>query len=88
MSSLEEFGIEQMTYEDRAYEGSRFSEVQEALFANPYQIVWGREGEKALPVHAVTLDGVLRGILPFGFPTYSGERPNAPSTPGPTCAGE
>jgi len=30
------FGIEAITDEDRAYRGSRFSEVCEALFANPY----------------------------------------------------
>ena len=68
MNSLEQFGTEQTTDEDCAYKGSRFSEVREAIFANPYQRVWGREGEKALPVYAVTLGGVLRGILPFGAP--------------------
>ena len=31
------FGIEGTTDEDRAYRGSRFSDVREALFANPYQ---------------------------------------------------
>jgi len=30
------FGIEGITDEDRAYGGSRFAEVREALFANPY----------------------------------------------------
>ena len=30
-------GAEQVTEEDRAYVGSRFSEVRAALFANPYQ---------------------------------------------------
>lgn len=60
------FGIEQITEEDRAYKGSRFSEVRGALFANPYQKVWGRAGEPPLPVYEVTLSSVLRGILPFG----------------------
>ena len=36
------FGIEGVTDEDRAYSGSRFSDVCEALFANPYQRTWGR----------------------------------------------
>ncbi|HEV2688113.1 MAG TPA: hypothetical protein VGV35_06150, partial [Bryobacteraceae bacterium] len=45
-----------------------FSEVRDALFANPYQRVWGREGEPPLPVYEVTLGSVLRGILPFGKP--------------------
>ena len=43
------FGIEGTTDEDRADRGSRFSEVCEALFANPYQRTWGAEGEPPLP---------------------------------------
>jgi hypothetical protein len=66
--SLEDFGTEQTTDEDRAYSGSRFSEVRDALFTNSYQRVWGRDGEPALPVREVTLGSVLRGILPFGAP--------------------
>jgi len=62
----EYFGTEQTTEEDRAYRGSRFSEVRDALFANPYQRVWGRDGEPLLPTYEVTLMSVLRGILPFG----------------------
>ena len=60
----EGFGAEQVTEEDRGYRGSRFSEVRDAVFANPYQKVWGRAGEPPLPVYAVTLTGVLRGALP------------------------
>jgi hypothetical protein len=43
-------GTEQVTEEDRAYRGSRFSEVRDAIFANPYQRVWGSAGEPALPI--------------------------------------
>jgi hypothetical protein len=68
VNSSQEFGTEQITDQDRAYSGSRFSELRGAVFANPYQRVWGREGEKPLPLYAVTLGGVLRGILPFGAP--------------------
>jgi hypothetical protein len=32
--SLEDFGTERTTDEDRAYTGSRFSEVSDALFTN------------------------------------------------------
>jgi hypothetical protein len=60
------FGTEAVSEEDRAYSGSRFSEVRDALFANPYQEVWGRDGEFALPVYKVSLPSFLRGILPFG----------------------
>jgi hypothetical protein len=64
------FGTEQFTDEDRAYKGSRFSEVRDALFANPYQKVWGGEGEPPLPAYEITLLSVLRGILPFGRPYF------------------
>ncbi|HXO22431.1 MAG TPA: hypothetical protein VOA87_21120 [Thermoanaerobaculia bacterium] len=62
-------GTQQMTDEDRAYNGSRFSAVRDALFANPYQKVWGGAGEPPLPTYAVTLGSLLRGILPFGRPS-------------------
>jgi hypothetical protein len=62
------FGSEQMTDEDRAYRGARFAEVRDAVFANPYQRVWGKSGEPPLPVHQVTLAGVLRGALSIGLP--------------------
>jgi hypothetical protein len=57
----DDFGIEQITQEDRAYNGSRFSELREATFANPYQKVWGRDGEPPLPHYEVTLANLLRG---------------------------
>lgn len=65
----EYLGSEQMTAEDRAYRGSRFSEVRDAVFANPYQKVWGAGGEPPLPVYPVSLASVARGILPFGRPS-------------------
>lgn len=61
-------GIEGFTEEDARFAGSRFAEVRDAAFANPYQEVWGAEGEPPLPVYRVTLGSVLRGILPFGKP--------------------
>ena len=61
-------GIEAITDEDRAYAGSRFSDVREALFANPYQRTWGAAGEPPLPVHPVTLSNLLYGVLPGGPP--------------------
>jgi hypothetical protein len=62
------FGIEQVIEEDRAYSGSRFSEVRAAIFANPHQEVWGREGTAPLPCYETKLSNVLRRILPFGQP--------------------
>ena len=67
------FGIEQITGEDRAYNGSRFQDMREAIFAGPYQKVWGREGEPPLPHYEVTLANLLRGILPFGKHYYFGQ---------------
>jgi hypothetical protein len=58
-----DFGIETITDQDRAYKGSRFSEVRDAIFANPYQPVWG---SAPLPLYKTTLRSVLKGILPFG----------------------
>jgi hypothetical protein len=63
-----DLGIQELTDEDRAYRGSRYRDVVDALFANPYQRVWGREGEPPLPVYDVTLGSVLRGVLPLGPP--------------------
>lgn len=62
------FGSVQMTEEDRSYQGSRFSEVRDAIFANPYQKVWGGKDEPSFPVYQVTLASILQGILPFGRP--------------------
>jgi hypothetical protein len=64
------FGTEQVTEEDRAYRGSRFSEVRDAVFANPYQKVWGGPGEPPLPTYRVTLSSVLRGVVPLGRPYF------------------
>ncbi len=64
----EDFGIQEISPEDRAYRGSRFREVRDAIFANPYQTVWGGENEPALPRSLVTIASVYQGILPFGRP--------------------
>ena len=41
-----DFGAEGVVEEDRAYRGSRYAEVREAIFANPYQMVWGPRGSR------------------------------------------
>ena len=53
----------EISSEDRAYSGSRYSDVVTAIFTNPYQRVWGRQGEPALPVHKVTFRSVASGML-------------------------
>src|SRR3954468_23316976 len=61
-------GSEQFTEADRKYSGSRFREVVDALFANPYQKVWGGAGEPPLPEQAVTITSVFGGLLTRGKP--------------------
>ena len=62
----DDLGIEEFTKDDRDYAGSRYGDVEAAIFANPYQRVWGAAGEPPLPVHKVTLMNMLRGVLPGG----------------------
>ena len=61
-----DYGSQALTDQDRAYNGSRFAEVRDAVFTNPYQQVWGLEGANPLPVYQVTLRSVLHGVLSFG----------------------
>lgn len=61
-------GSEQFNDEDRSYAGSRFRDVVDALFANPYQKVWGGENEPPLPVQDVTVRSVFGGLLSLGRP--------------------
>src|SRR4051812_4461593 len=63
-----EIGSEQFTDEDRVYSGARFREVVDALFANPYQKVWGREGEPPLPDHETTIRSVFGGVFSLHRP--------------------
>jgi hypothetical protein len=58
-----EIGSEEFTDADRLYAGSRFREVVDALFSNPYQKVWGGEGEPPLPTLEQTLKTVFGGLL-------------------------
>ncbi|MGH8547720.1 MAG: hypothetical protein ACRERU_03805 [Methylococcales bacterium] len=62
------FGSEGLTPEDQEYQGSRFSEVKAAIFANPYQKVWGDPREAPLPVYKTTNRSVYAGTLPGGKP--------------------
>jgi len=51
----DELAIQGLTDEDRDFAGSRFAEVRDAIFANPYQKVWGAAGERPFerfPVHS------------------------------------
>ena len=63
-----EVGTEQFTDEDRLYAGSRFRDVVDALFGNPYQKVWGRDGEPPLPDQETNIRTVFGGLLSRGKP--------------------
>jgi len=66
--NVDEYGIEAMAAEDRAYAGSRFQEVRDAVFANPYPGIWDADGR--MPTYEVTLKRILAGILPGGRPFH------------------
>jgi hypothetical protein len=52
--------------DDRRFAGSRFAEVREAMFANPYQKVWGTNGA-VFERTPVTLAGAMRGMFRLGM---------------------
>ena len=62
------FGRQGITQEDKDYQGSRFSDVKAAIFANPYQKVWGDPNESPLPNYKTTNKSVYAGSLPGGQP--------------------
>jgi hypothetical protein len=83
----EYFGTEVVTEQDLTYVGSRFPEVLDARFANPYQNVCGRDCQPALPTYEVALPSLLRGILSLRK-QYLFVRPlNAPSILIRICVG-
>src|SRR3954454_25194363 len=64
----DELALEGLTDEDRAFAGSRFAEARDAIFANPYQKVWGAAGETPFERFPVTFGTVMRGLLAIGKP--------------------
>jgi hypothetical protein len=50
------------------YAGSRYADVVAAIFANPYQRIWGAPGEPPLPVFEVSLRTVVGGFAGIGIP--------------------
>jgi hypothetical protein len=64
----EPYGSEGLSSDDHQFTGSRFGEVRDAVFANPYQKVWGAAGEAPFPRAEVTYWSVMRGFLRIGVP--------------------
>jgi hypothetical protein len=57
-------GIQEFTADDkRVVAGSRFSAVRDAIFANPYQQVWGAKGNAPLERFPVTFMPLIKGML-------------------------
>src|SRR6185436_3966339 len=62
----DDLGIQGFTADDkRVVAGSRFSVVRDAIFANPYQKVWGTQGNTPLERFPVTFMPLIKGML-FG----------------------
>jgi hypothetical protein len=57
---MSNYGIEGVADDDRRYAGTRYGEVRDAMFANPYA--------RPYPIAPLTLASLLRGVLPFGLP--------------------
>ncbi|MEA2558852.1 MAG: hypothetical protein QOH06_356 [Acidobacteriota bacterium] len=63
----EALGIQGFTADDkRVIAGSRFSAVRDAVFANPYQKVWGAKENAPLERFPVTFMPLIKGMLPGG----------------------
>src|SRR5262245_43546503 len=56
-------GPQETTDADRAYAGSTYQEVRDAVFANSYYRVWGAPGELPLPIYSVGFWTLARGFL-------------------------
>jgi len=66
--STDELGNVGLIDDDRKYTGSRFAEVRDAIFANPYQKIWGAPGAPPFERFAVTFGRAMRGLLSFRKP--------------------
>ena len=63
----EDLGIQGFTAADQRFAaGSRFSVVRDAIFANPYQKVWGAEGNAPFERFRATFLPMIRGMFPGG----------------------
>jgi hypothetical protein len=62
------FGRQELTQEDTDAHGSRFRDVKAAIFANPYQPVWGDPNAPPLPHYQTTNTSVYAGSFPGGRP--------------------
>src|SRR5579859_911662 len=59
------YGIEGIVDADRAYQGSRFAEVRDAVFSQPYPGTRAASGR--MPTYPVMLGRMVHGLLQFPF---------------------
>jgi len=65
--SASDLDMQAFNAEDRrVVAGSRYGVVRTAIFANPYQSVWGAPGSAPFERFAVTLGPLLKGVFPGG----------------------
>jgi len=64
-------GPQGMTEEDRQYRGSRYSEVRDALFANPYRAGACGESPGPLPMYESTIRNAWRGFVRRRFDPFT-----------------
>jgi hypothetical protein len=62
--TMTDVGTGSLSDEDRGL-GCRYADLTEAIFANPYQRIWGAAGEAGFPVYEVTFGSLQKGGLPF-----------------------
>lgn len=56
-------GPQEMTAEDRSYRGSRYADVRDALYENPYRGGASGQDPGPLPMFKSTIRNVWRGLL-------------------------
>ncbi|MGH8650974.1 MAG: hypothetical protein ACREYE_01805 [Gammaproteobacteria bacterium] len=61
-------GPQGLTEDDRSYTGARYADVKTALLENPYQKVWGADGNEPFPVYIVIIGQAYQGFFPGGRP--------------------
>ena len=81
------FGVEQFTEEDRVYDGSRYGEVREAIFANPYQRVGVARMRRLSPNTKSRYRAWYAACYLLAADICFGRPPNAPSISVHICAG-
>lgn len=60
---MSDLGPQGFSDDDRRFNGSRYAEVRDAIFANPYQKIWGAEGNPPFERFPASFFNVVRGLV-------------------------